>query len=114
MLFCPKCGERTGVYDTRISFEGKTRRKRLCPKCSHRYSTIEILDTKRVLKVRQPKAPAPKKDKPTRVPKKSAPKRQEHEVRRFDQEEVDYADSFANDFADVVRELGIGGLNDYD
>lgn len=115
MILCPKCGARTGVYDSRISFEGITRRKRSCPSCSHRFATIEILDKGRPLEARKPKAPVAKKDKPARVPKKVAPKRvQEKKVRRFDEEDDDYEDSFTDDFHEVARELGIGGLNEYD
>ena len=114
MILCPKCGARTGVYDSRISFEGITRRKRSCPSCSHRFATIEILDTGRPLETRQPKAPVAKKVKPARVPKKSAPKRAEKKPQRFDEEDGHYEDSFADDFEDVVRELGIGGLDEYD
>ena len=115
MLFCPKCGERTGVYDTRISFEGKTRRKRLCPKCSHRYSTIEVLDTKRILKERKPKAPVPKKVKLAVNPKKVAPKRQpDKKEKTFYDDARDYENSFINEFEEVVREMGIRGVNEYD
>jgi transcriptional regulator NrdR family protein len=115
MINCPKCGARTGVYDSRISFEGNTRRKRLCPKCSHRFATIEIIDGGRPLETRKPKAPVAKKVKPARVPKKTAPKRAvEKKVKRFDDEGGDYEDSFVDDFEDVVKELGIGGLNEYD
>lgn len=114
MILCPKCGARTGVYDSRISFEGITRRKRSCPSCSHRFATIEILDKGRPLETRQPKAPVAKKAKPARVPKKSAPKRVEKKPQRFDEEDGHYEDSFADDFEDVVRELGIGGLDEYD
>lgn len=115
MILCPKCGARTNVYDSRISFEGQTRRKRSCPSCAHRFATIEILDKGRPLEERKPKAPVAKKDKPARVPKKSAPKREpEKKVRRFDEEDGGYEDSFVDDFEDVARELGIGGLNEYE
>lgn len=115
MLLCPKCGERTNVYDTRISFEGKTRRKRICPSCSHRYSTIEVLDTNRVLKVRKPKTVVAKKVQPSGKSKVVPPKKQgEQKVKKYDDDERSYEDSFADDFADVVRELGIGDRHEYD
>lgn len=115
MILCPKCNARTNVYDSRISFEGQTRRKRLCPQCNHRFATIEILDKGRPLRKDKPKAPVPEKVKPARVPKKSAPKKlKEQKVRRFDEEDGHYEDSLADDFGEVVRELGIGGFRDYD
>lgn len=45
---CPICNKDTKVIDSRLSGEGfSIRRRRLCPKCSFRFSTleeIEILD----------------------------------------------------------------------
>lgn len=115
MILCPKCNARTNVYDSRISFEGQTRRKRLCPECNHRFATIEILDRGRPLRKDKPKAPAPEKVKPARVPKKSAPKKlKEQKAKRFDEEDGHYEDSFTNDFYEVARDLGIGGLDNYD
>ena len=115
MILCPECGARTNVYDSRISFEGNTRRKRVCPKCSHRFATIEVLDTGRPLKTRQPKVRAPKKVKPPRAVKKDAPKRiKQEKAKRFDEEDAGYEDAFSNDFYEVARELGIGGLDNYD
>lgn len=115
MILCPKCNARTGVYDSRISFEGHTRRKRLCPQCDHRFATIEILDRGRPLRKDKPKAPAPEKVKPARVPKKEPPKKlKEQKAKRFDEEDGDYEDSFTNDFYEVARDLGIRGLDDYD
>jgi len=115
MILCPSCGTRTNVYDSRISFEGNTRRKRLCPSCSFRFATIEVLDTGRPLETRQPKAPQPKKVRHARVAKKTAPKREPQQKKKPSlYEEDNDADSFVDDFEDVVRELGIGGLNEYD
>lgn len=115
MILCPKCKARTNVYDSRISFEGNTRRKRLCPECSHRFATIEIIDGGRPLKTRQPKAPVAKKVKPPRVAKKDPPKRiKQEKARRLDDEDGDYEDTFSNDFYEVARDLGIGGLDNYE
>lgn len=38
---CPECGHETRVSETRVS-SGRIRRRRICKKCSHRLSTIEI------------------------------------------------------------------------
>ena len=114
MILCQKCGTRTGVYDSRISFEGNTRRKRLCPKCSHRFATIEILDTGRPLKT-QPTDPEIPKAKVPRPAKKGAPKRiKQEKAKRFDDEDGSYEDAISDDFYEVARDLGIGGLNEYD
>lgn len=113
MILCPKCNARTNVYDSRISFEGNTRRKRICPSCSHRFATIEILDTGRPLEERERKAPQPKKVKLAKPAKKPAAQRKQkvEKTRRFDDED-DYASeaSFDEDFEYVARELGIGGF----
>jgi transcriptional regulator NrdR family protein len=115
MILCPKCNARTGVYDSRISFEGNTRRKRVCPQCNHRFATIEVLDVARPLERKKQKAQVERKPKPPKHPKKVAPKREvAHKEKRFNEIEDDDADSFTNDFYDVARELGIEGLNDYD
>lgn len=115
MILCPKCKERTNVYDSRISFEGTTRRKRLCPACSHRFATIEILDRGRPLTTRKPQAPKPKKERVARPAKKVEAKRRAPEkARRFDEETDLYeGPTLDEDFAAVARELGIGGMNEY-
>lgn len=113
MILCPKCNARTNVYDSRISFEGNTRRKRICPSCSHRFATIEVLDTDRPLEQRKQAAPKPKKEKLARVLKKREAKRsvKKEKQKRYDDED-DYLDSsaFDEDFEYVARELGIGGF----
>jgi transcriptional repressor NrdR len=42
-MFCPHCkSEDTAVIDSRLSEEGRAvRRRRECPKCSHRFTTFE-------------------------------------------------------------------------
>lgn len=42
-MFCPRCKfEDTNVIDSRLSEEGRSvRRRRECPKCSHRFTTFE-------------------------------------------------------------------------
>lgn len=113
MILCPKCNARTNVYDSRISFEGNTRRKRLCPNCSHRFATVEVLDTDRPLEQKRATPPRPKTVKQARPKKKPAPeKRQKVEkAKRFDDED-DYeaSSSFDEDFEYVAKELGIGGF----
>jgi transcriptional regulator NrdR family protein len=107
MLFCPNCGTRTGVYDTRISFDGQLRRKRLCGKCGHRYATIEVLDNKRGL-IRQ------KKVKEVKPVKPKAPVQKKAQVVKKETNklgEIDYFESSLDeDFRDVARELGIRGF----
>jgi transcriptional regulator NrdR family protein len=115
MILCPKCGTRTGVYDSRISFEGYTRRKRLCPQCDHRFATIEVLDIARPLERKNQKAQVEQKPQPAKRPKKVAPKREVvRKARQREEIEDDDADSFTNDFYEVARDLGIGGLDNYD
>lgn len=113
MILCPKCNARTNVYDSRISFEGNTRRKRVCPSCSHRFATVEVLDSGRPLEQRKPTAPKPKKVKLAKPAKKSATQRKQkvEKTRRFDDEdEYESANAFDEDFEYVARELGIGGF----
>lgn len=42
--FCPKCGEKGLIYDSRPYdyTEGLIRRRR-CPKCKHKWKTIELV-----------------------------------------------------------------------
>jgi len=42
MIACPSCGTQTGVRETR-AVDGGIRRRRLCPKCGHRLTTIEAV-----------------------------------------------------------------------
>lgn len=116
MILCPKCGTRTNVYDSRISFEGQTRRKRECPSCSFRFATIEVLDTDRALHTKPGKPPKPKKEKPARPIKNSAPKRSTAKDIKRPRPEEDSLEptSWDEDFYDVARELGIEGLDKYD
>lgn len=116
MILCPKCKARTNVYDSRISFDGKTRRKRSCPSCSHRFATVEILDEDRPLAVQVQRERKEVKDKLARPVKKSSPKRPKAEKRQERKaDEVDYYESTLDeDFYDVARELGIGGFDNYD
>ncbi len=40
---CPECQHsNTAVYDTRASLDNTIRRRRACPKCNARWSTIEL------------------------------------------------------------------------
>ena len=41
---CPKCGqEKTKVKDSRASLT-ETKRRRRCPQCGHRWSTVEVYE----------------------------------------------------------------------
>lgn len=45
--YCPKCGADSYVINTRADESGRIRRRRECPFCGERWSTIEIfLDEK--------------------------------------------------------------------
>lgn len=117
MILCPKCGTRTNVYDSRISFEGSTRRKRLCPSCAYRFATIEVLDEGRPLvTTRVPKERKEVKRKPTAKKKKTVAikKPVEKSTKRKDDDADYYESSLDEDFYDVARELGIGGLDEYE
>ena len=117
MILCPKCKARTNVYDSRISFDGKTRRKRSCPLCAHRFATVEVLDEDRPLVTNK----VPKERKEVK-PKQARPQKKQSSVKRQIEKrpdrkdaDVDYYESTLDeDFYEVARELGIGGLDDYD
>ena len=44
-MICPKCQSKSKVYNSRPVGD-TTRRHRRCLKCNHKYSTLEILETK--------------------------------------------------------------------
>jgi len=73
---CSKCKSDTQVYDSRPR-EGTIRRRRRCVKCSHKFTTEEVL----VTPVQKPKAePKPK----------PAPKRRRSRVRKPRFEDLDF------------------------
>ena len=117
MILCPKCGTRTNVYDSRISYEGTTRRKRLCPSCSHRFATIEVLDTERALHSKPGKPSKQKVEKPAKRIKEKPNARQGKSKTtrrpRDEQDPLDYS-PWEEDFEEVVRDLGIDGIGRYD
>lgn len=39
---CEVCDHSTNIIDTRIRPNGGTWRKRECPKCGHRFNTVEV------------------------------------------------------------------------
>ena len=41
---CPVCGFKTAVKDSRAREDGTVRRRRYCPECQHRFTTLELLD----------------------------------------------------------------------
>ena len=111
MQNCLKCGTKTSVYDTRLTDTGDLRRRRKCPACNYRYSTIEMLDDTNV-PVRGPRKPAAEKQPVAKVkPGKPQPKESGGSKKparlMYDDEEEDYGFSDA----DVMRDLGIGGTN---
>jgi len=44
---CPKCKGKTIVIDSRRNPKNQVRRRRKCIKCSNRFSTVEIIKTKK-------------------------------------------------------------------
>lgn len=40
-MMCPNCGCWSTVLETREKTDGSKRRRRECPECGHRFSTIE-------------------------------------------------------------------------
>lgn len=40
---CVRCGKRTNVTETRVTSDGHTQRRRICPGCAERYVTLEAL-----------------------------------------------------------------------
>lgn len=116
MILCPKCKTRTNVYDSRISFDGETRRKRLCPSCAHRFATVEVLDEGRPLVPRVKKQREKVKAKLAKPPKKSpTPRPKAEKKKEREGDDADYYESTLDeDFYEVARDLGIGGLNEYD
>jgi transcriptional regulator NrdR family protein len=42
--YCPVCGRKQSqILDTRVMFWGNVYRRRICPACKYRWSTIEVL-----------------------------------------------------------------------
>lgn len=39
---CPRCGAEGYVIDSRLNAAGEIRRRRRCPECDRRWSTVEI------------------------------------------------------------------------
>ncbi len=116
MILCPKCKTRTNVYDSRISFDGETRRKRLCPSCAYRFATVEVLDPGRPLVHRVKKQREEVKAKLAKRPKKSpTPKPKAEKKKERERDDADYYESTLDeDFYEVARDLGIGGLDEYE
>lgn len=42
MRDCPNCGTQTKVTDSRCYSDGFIKRRRACPQCNHRHTTVEI------------------------------------------------------------------------
>lgn len=107
MQNCLKCGTKTLVYDTRLTDTGDLRRKRKCPACNYRYSTIEMLDDVAVpVRTPNPEPPKAKVKVGKPQPKESGGSKKPARL-MYDDEEEDYGFSDA----DVMRDLGIGGKN---
>lgn len=109
MQNCPKCNTKTDVYDSRLNTEGMLRRKRVCPACSYRFATVEMLDTGNPLRAaREPKPKVPKPETPPKPKKPVAAKAvKERKVRRYDDDEQEFGSAFEEELFDVGRELGI-------
>ena len=42
--YCPVCGRKQSqILDTRVMFWGNVYRRRICPACKSRWSTMEVL-----------------------------------------------------------------------
>jgi transcriptional repressor NrdR len=54
-MFCPRCKhEDTAVIDSRIAEDGRAiRRRRECPKCSHRFTTFERQELSNLIVVKR-------------------------------------------------------------
>jgi len=105
MQNCLKCGTKTAVYDTRLTDTGDLRRKRKCPACNYRYTTIEMLDDIDVpVRTPNPEPPKAKVKVGKPQPKESGGSKKPARL-MYDDEEEDYGFSDA----DVMRDLGIGG-----
>lgn len=105
---CIKCNSATDVYDTRLIPGEGSRRKRKCVKCGFRFATIEILDTVRELKEREPAAPKPEKKPRLKKVRQPKPPRTRAEKPRRPEDDV-YEPEISDDIWDVARELGIEG-----
>lgn len=42
-MTCTECGQRTTVTETRVRKDGSLRRRRKCPDCGYRFTTIESI-----------------------------------------------------------------------
>jgi transcriptional repressor NrdR len=60
-MFCPRCKhEDTSVIDSRLSEEGRAvRRRRECPKCSHRFTTFERQEMSSLIVVKRDESREP-------------------------------------------------------
>lgn len=46
-MICPKCGNDTGVIDSRLTNDGSIRRRRVCHACKYRFTTYEISEVRK-------------------------------------------------------------------
>jgi transcriptional repressor NrdR len=60
-MFCPRCKhDDTSVIDSRLSEEGRAvRRRRECPKCSHRFTTFERQEMSSLIVVKRDESREP-------------------------------------------------------
>lgn len=61
-MLCPKCQNKTKVYDSR-PLDNTVRRSRECLKCKHRFASIEVLEVRAEKPKPPPKPKAPRKRK---------------------------------------------------
>lgn len=76
---CPKCKKKTDVVDSRPAAGNQVRRRRKCPKCSHKFTTYEVRATVAPLvakvppKPKQPTTRKPYIEKPRIKPSRHSP-----------------------------------------
>ena len=81
---CPACQSETKVLETRLNSEGLFRRRRECLHCDHRFTTLEIEETK-AIKPRKEVSDEKESKKPSK--KKHRPVRNERRQRREEEYE---------------------------
>ena len=68
---CVKCKSPTAVIDSRpckrLRFVDTTRRRRVCPKCEHRFFTLEVLEEPQAVEIKIEKPKKVKKPPPVEL-----------------------------------------------
>jgi transcriptional regulator NrdR family protein len=86
---CRNCGTKTSVYDSRPSYQG-IRRRRQCPKCLHRATSIETweIEVQKTEAHKPQLVPSPHLKKKTR-PRKASQKVSFDEIAHLTDEQVE-------------------------